>query len=272
MTTLTYENGALVLRSRYDANLVAAVKALPTSDRAYRKDDRAWMIAPAHGALVAQLVSLYLNETVTVPQVTATTQAQTVWLEIRYIGQTKDRGADERTAFGWANGGWNVILPEGALKAWFCAEPTRPDELPTLYAVLGVGRDTAGTDLKAAWRRFARQWHPDVCKEPDAKAQFQRIQEAYEVLSDPGKRARYDAGLALEASLGNAARRVDPNETQYGYRAPLLCGRLRVEAVEKLGRWAVSKILNWDDITRADGRTLVVSWPKGAEAFTEAWL
>lgn len=91
------------------------------------------------------------------------------------------------------------------------------------------------------------------------------------MLSDPGKRARYDAGLALEATLGHEKRRVDTNENQYGYRSPMLCGRLQVEAVEKLGRWAVSKILNWDDITRADGRTLVVSWPKGAEKFEENW-
>lgn len=61
------------------------------------------------------------------------------------------------------------------------------------YALLGVPRTASDTDIKKAFRRLARQYHPDVNKAPDAEARFKEINEAYEVLSDPEKRKRYDA-------------------------------------------------------------------------------
>ena len=273
MATLTLEGGALVLRARYDQLLVNAIKALPAAERKYRAEDKAWLVAPEHGALVAQLVQATLGEVVAVPQVAATTQKQTLWLEVRYLGQTKERGNDERTAFAWVNNGWNAIFPEGVLREWFGLDPAKPDEQNTLYAVLGVKRTAAGAEIKTAFRKAARQWHPDVCKEPNAEEQFKRISEANEILSDPGKRAKYDAGLKLEASLNKTPRSQNVIlETVYGYRSPLLCGRLQVEAVEQLGRYVVAKILAWDDIKNASGKVLVVSWPKGAQQHMEAWV
>lgn len=271
MATLTAENNVLVLRSRYDANLVNAIKSLPIADRQYRKDDRAWLIAPQHGVLVASLVEACLGEVVKAPTVTNTTTKTRQTLDVRYIGSTKERTpGQERTAFGWHNGGWNVILPEPVLRTWFSAE-VRPDEAPTLYSVLGIPQWTSPADLKSAYRRMARQWHPDVCKEPDAREQFERIQHAYDLLSDYSKRARYDAGLQLEAQSRPTRKDADVNETAYGYRTPLLCGLLDVEAEQKIGRVLVTKIYAWSDITNAVGKTLVVSWPKGAETFLEIW-
>ncbi len=60
------------------------------------------------------------------------------------------------------------------------------------YDVLGVGRNAGDDEIKGAFRKLARQYHPDVNKEPDAEEKFKEINEAYGVLSDADKRARYD--------------------------------------------------------------------------------
>jgi len=60
------------------------------------------------------------------------------------------------------------------------------------YEILGVGRDASDDELKSAFRQLARKYHPDVNKEHDAEENFKEINEAYGVLSDKEKRARYD--------------------------------------------------------------------------------
>ena len=75
------------------------------------------------------------------------------------------------------------------------------------YDLLGVGRDADADTLKRAYRRLARQYHPDVNKEAGAEDRFKEIGRAYEVLSDPQTRARYDQ--FGEAGLGGAAGAPD---------------------------------------------------------------
>jgi len=60
------------------------------------------------------------------------------------------------------------------------------------YATLGVARDASQDQIKNAYRKLARKYHPDVSKEADAEARFKEIGEANEVLKDPDKRAAYD--------------------------------------------------------------------------------
>jgi molecular chaperone DnaJ len=61
-----------------------------------------------------------------------------------------------------------------------------------LYEVLGVDRRASDAEIKRAFRKLAQQWHPDVNQDPDAEARFKEASEAYQVLSDPDRRQRYD--------------------------------------------------------------------------------
>ena len=65
-------------------------------------------------------------------------------------------------------------------------------EFKDYYQILGVPREASQDDIKRAYRKLARKYHPDVSKEKDAEAHFKEVGEAYEVLKDPEKRAAYD--------------------------------------------------------------------------------
>src|SRR3989442_14844294 len=69
------------------------------------------------------------------------------------------------------------------------------------YEVLGVSRSADEEEIKKAFRRLAKQYHPDANKEQGAEARFIEVNEAYEILSDPQKRAAYDR--YGHAGLGN---------------------------------------------------------------------
>src|ERR1700675_3439327 len=60
------------------------------------------------------------------------------------------------------------------------------------YAVMGVDRKASAEEIKQAYRKLARKYHPDVSKEPGAEEKFKEVGEAYETLKDPEKRAAYD--------------------------------------------------------------------------------
>jgi curved DNA-binding protein len=65
-------------------------------------------------------------------------------------------------------------------------------EFKDYYQTLGVARDVTADDLKKAFRKLARKYHPDISKEADAEHRMKEVNEAYAVLSDPEKRAAYD--------------------------------------------------------------------------------
>jgi curved DNA-binding protein len=87
-------------------------------------------------------------------------------------------------------------------------------EFKDYYKVMGVARDATDAQIKQAYRKLARKYHPDVSKEKDAEARFKEVGEAYEVLKSPEKRAAYDqlgkdyrpgqdwTGLQAAAELG----------------------------------------------------------------------
>lgn len=65
-------------------------------------------------------------------------------------------------------------------------------EFKDYYTIMGVKRDATQDEIKRAYRKLARKYHPDVSKEADAEERFKELGEAYEVLKDPEKRAAYD--------------------------------------------------------------------------------
>lgn len=75
------------------------------------------------------------------------------------------------------------------------------------YEVLGVKKDASDEEIKRAFRKLAKQYHPDVNKEPGADEKFKEIGEAYSVLSDPNKRSQYDqfGHAAFQNGAGGAS-------------------------------------------------------------------
>jgi curved DNA-binding protein len=65
-------------------------------------------------------------------------------------------------------------------------------EFKDYYKIMGVARDATQDEIKRAYRKLARKYHPDVSKEPNAEVRFKELGEAYEVLKDAEKRAAYD--------------------------------------------------------------------------------
>jgi curved DNA-binding protein len=90
-----------------------------------------------------------------------------------------------------------------------------PVQFKDYYETLGVSRSASDADIKKAFRKLARQYHPDVAKNKrDAEEKFKEINEAYEVLSDPAKRKRYDE-LGADWKAG-AEFRPPPGWEQFG--------------------------------------------------------
>lgn len=197
-------------------------------------------------------------------------------VEVRYIGRCKERDNGSTSAFGWSGGEWRVILLEDVLRDWFEAPaPTGPKiNTSTLYSVLGAKQGDNFEALKAAYRRMALQWHPDRCREPGAHEMFLKIQDAYNVLSNPTQKLRYDAGLTMAASVKKQEtvnfKKITAQDS-YGYRSPLKSGLILGE-VKASGRWSViEKILEWQDVINPQGQVLIASWPMGSKAPVEIW-
>jgi molecular chaperone DnaJ len=74
------------------------------------------------------------------------------------------------------------------------------------YEVLGVSKSTTESEIKSAFRKLAKEYHPDVSKDPNAEAKFKEIQEAYAVLSDSERRKQYDqfGHAAFQGGFGGA--------------------------------------------------------------------
>ncbi|TAK00933.1 MAG: molecular chaperone DnaJ [Chloroflexota bacterium] len=97
------------------------------------------------------------------------------------------------------------------------------------YSILGVPRGASDADIKKAFRKLAQQWHPDVNQDPAAHDRFKEINEAYQVLSDPDRRQRYDmfgsAGVEGDPGLGGFGGFADIFDAFFGGAAGAGAGR-----------------------------------------------
>lgn len=267
---------SLAFYSPYDTNALAEFKAaVPGWDRRWDAAKKCWLVAPQHLAAIERLCDRY-NWPVTknIHSVTAPPVVQRL-LKVEYIGAPKKREDGSFSAYGYTGGTWSVVFPQDILRSWFelgdQATP-QPTVAITYYGALGVKRDATPDEVKKAYRSMAKRWHPDVNRDPDAADMFKRIGLAYEVLSDPVKRLRYDAGLTLEVSVNCRDVPLSPLLSNYYWRPPQRCGWILVEGIERLGRVVVSKIMQWQDILDTRGRILVTSWPMGQDHFLETWI
>ena len=121
------------------------------------------------------------------------------------------------------------------------------------YEVLGVAKGAHADDIKKAYRKLARQYHPDVNKSHDAEAKFKELNEAYEVLSDDNKRAAYDrfGHAAVDGSgMGSGAGGFSGDFTGFGGFGDIFeeffgfGGKVLVNSVSKEREAAIQALLD----------------------------
>ena len=270
--------------TKYDVELKDELKALvPSACRSWNRGERGygyrrrgtpgyWEISSQYWEPVKDLCKQYgLKVEASGP--IKQPKEQTAIIELDYMGLVRHRGGDTYTASGWVNGGWNVTFPMDVLQSWF-GFSVKPGEMPTLYAVLSIGNKVTGREIKSAYRRAARTWHPDVCKEPDAEEQFKQIQHAYEKLQDPMFRKKYDAGLSYQKSVNKDSSMVDT--TAIEWKPPVRCGRLKVRAIATQTaydtKYIVNEILGWEDTVNSYGETRITYWSMRLSGYKEKWV
>ncbi len=164
-------------------------------------------------------------------------------------------------ASAWVDGGWTIRFPEEALKKFFpVVEHFDGDFLKLLLKE---------ENLSKAYKRLAKEYHPDL--NPKGAAMFRKLRAAYETLSDPMRRKRYEAGLKFQLQTvteapvfivpkrcGLVTARIDTVEVassrqQYGLRGSLVRPSTQI----------VTEIISWIDIRDAQGRVMTSTWKGG---------
>lgn len=289
---ITEYEGNLVVNTPFNRGFVEEFKLIvPRHERVWNNagkvPPKVWLVHPKHGKAVAALCRRYFGDDPKLPQTTAQVVSKRGTIRLLYVGGEKRRDDGSRTASGMLyttkNGDvvisreWPVIFLEGVLENWFGGKPLTEDDtagslLPNDSYYLKLGLKDVEDDqdvIKKAFRRMARQWHPDVCKEPDAEDRFKLINEAYGVLSDPPRKKLYDLGQQMVESTVTPQLAQDLWEEDY--KPPLRCGIIQCDYDVVLGRALVKRIYQWDDIIDEHGRTLVTSWMFGDKQPTIIW-
>ena len=281
---LTVAGDVIVVETPYNRSFVAQLKsAIPSQARSWNDDTKdppkVWLVGASYLDVLRPLVEHIYGECEVVEEdaSSSTPKVEKLKFQVRYIGAARDRGdGEEPKSFGLVRNNWTLVIPESVLRFYFEGVNTVSGQGKANYfAVLNLRNwHPTQEELKSAYRRMARQWHPDVCKEPNATEMFQNINLAYETLKDPNKAQLYKFGLTQEESLTHGKDRQQYYGLQGEYKPPLRCGWIYVEGTYTLGgsRFSVQKIHKWDDIVDERGRTLVSSWNTFTNEPDEVWV
>jgi hypothetical protein len=258
-------NGFLAVFTPWNPAFLTEFKAtVPASARSFDGKTKAWLIEPRWQESVLPLIEKHYQQVLQpVSEVFLTTEPITRKIRLEYLGQCKPRPDGSVSATGWADGGWSVIVPEKVLQEFFQGQGGE-----SLYTLLGVQESATAIEIKSGYRRAARTYHPDVNHEPEAPEMFRRVQEAYEILSDPQRKRKYDAGLYFERSQNNESLRRSRWEH---YVSPYRCGLLNVTGRQSVKGFVVETIHTWTEIRNEQGQVMNVSWPKGGDHFVTLW-
>lgn len=149
-------------------------------------------------------------------------------------------------------------LPDYQMKQWWLDNPyNKPKplsaEASNFYKLLEVDQHCKIEEIKESYRQLAMQFHPDTSTELDAHEIFVRLNSAYEVLTNPIKRKKYDAGITY-------ARMINENGSSVTSRSrftepPVKCGRVKAVGKFHLGLFVIDKVLKWQDIIK-DGKLM----------------
>lgn len=265
---------------------------VPAKYRGWNQDARCWTVSREGIAIAQAFLESHFGKIEIPPLEESNAIAATIQktFTVEYIGQCKERDGGIISALGSVHGFWSLEFPEAVLKTWFERRVSN-DGVQTFYQALCVFETSTNQEIKSAYRRLSRQWHPDVCQNEEANPgeTFRKMTDAYEVLRDPTKRRRYDAGLFFEREAKKITEVNSDDFRSYNYRynhrtdkyhkvqpthfrAPLRCGLITAEGVQRLSRFTASKILSWDDITNGDGRVMTATWNKHTESIEIKWI
>ncbi len=314
--SLTQYGQRVVLDTPYSQNFVSDFKnQVPAYQRRYIPAYKKWVFDAEHLDWCKQAMRREFNEC----QFTQPDQREHITFQTRMLVQYIGRVKDNQIARGWiANSTdygawltakydydkydyeWCVSFTEQTLRQWFepfthdipipqnqPTPPTQRSSIPTnYYARLGLKPPVGPDQIKVAYRKQARQWHPDLNQDPDASQWMTAINEAYKILNDPNAQRVYDAEQiklqaaekqgALFAKLAGAER-AKPKEsksfdnTQYGYAPPLRCGIITAQFELKAHLECLS-ISAWDDDVNSQGQVRVATWKRGDTMFTTEFV
>lgn len=248
---------------------------IPAEHRSFDRDSKAWIIERSYAeACLVNIVFECFGERPALPELNPVDQETKYNFQLDYVGIPKERdGQIGKTALGFSKGQWRIIFSEQVLRAFFeAAEKGKKGQAQeTLFSLLLVTEKATDQEIKSGYRRLARQWHPDVCKEDNAEEMFKKIQSAYSILSDKNKRRRYLAGLEFERA-SNQVPAYRSNWKPDVFIPPLRCGFLTVTGSVQVGRLKVSQILSWQDVCNEQGLTMVTSWNRDLNAIDYQWV
>ena len=278
---LEAHSDGIAVRTPYDRHFVEELKqAIPSHERRWDRPAKLWLVHPKHGQQVQRLCYRYFDESPNIPQVNLTIKRKRGTIKLLYVGACKEREDGTYTSFGlhFETREWSVVFPDDVLRNWFDGLDLNDDNdqvSGSYYLVLGIKHKTDDqAEIKSAYRRMARQWHPDICKEPDAEDRFKTINEAYDLLSDPRQKKLYDLGQSMMDSSRETKiqRNYHYKLWSQDYKPALRCGVIDCDYEVIMGRAFIRKVYKWDDIVDEHGRTLVTSWLMGDTEPTVMWV